>query len=207
MCDLRSSNVHHKQASYKSINPEFNTVFCCILSAFNSTNNEVQERTEFYPQTKQTLCHPFQPRSNSLNGSLWVFYQNRPRNITGITPLVPAITHSLQTNNSIYKLHTDCKEQERSLKWTVCVVVWLLCRVERRWTKQRDTHGGDIIRWRVFSLPTSQAGHRAAFGWAQWTEKQLFSHLFKVPLHMTHICMHRRILQHTHIELKLKLKN
>lgn len=97
----------------------------------------------------------------------------------------------------IYKLHTDCKKQERSLKWPVCMVAWLLCRAERRWTKQRDTQRADIIRWRVFSLPSSRLVTEWLLAEHSGLRNNCF-HLLKVPGQCTCLYAHTHIPKHTH---------
>ena len=81
--------------------------------------------------------------------------KNRPRKITGIMPIIPAISHALKINNISTNNILNARGRNNATN-KICIVVRLLCRAEKRWTKQRDAQRGDIILWRVFSLPPSR---------------------------------------------------
>lgn len=118
--------------------------------------------TNVGPALWKALCEHFEKRKK----------KNRPRSITGMTPAIPPMTHVLEANN----VSTNYKAavSNGSAAWNEWSEQRLIAvQHDRRWTKQRDTQRGDIIRWGDFSLASSQSGHRAAFGWTQWSEKQV----------------------------------
>lgn len=189
-----SSHVHHTQALHEETSAKINAIFCSVVFEFYIMNKMVQNRSE--------LWHPLTKRSHRRNRdcvtnpgpTLWMalceyLEKNRPTSITGMTPAIPPMTHVLKANNvsTNYKAavsNGSVAWNERSEQSLITV------QRDRRWTKQRDTQRGDIIRWGDFSLASSQSGHKAAFGWTHWSEKQGF-YLSTVHAHMAHICTHR----------------
>lgn len=103
-----------------------------------------------------------------------------------MTPAIPPMTHVLKANN----VSTNYKAavRNRSVAWNERSEQRLIAvQRDRRWTKQRDTQRGDIIRCRDLSLASSQSGHRAAFGWTHWSEKWVLLLVNSSCAHGTHL--------------------
>lgn len=128
-------HMHHKQALYKEKNLKINSVSCSVVFEFNIMNKMVQNRSE--------LWHPWTKRSHRRNRdcvtntgpALWMALceyfeekkqtQEHHRNDTCHS----TDDTSPKSKQCIYKLQSDCKKRERSLKWAVwtktdCCAAW-----------------------------------------------------------------------------------
>lgn len=152
----------------------------------------VQNRSElWHPLTKWRTDATETVWPTQVQLSEWLFVsilkKNRPRSITGMTPAIPSLTHVLKANN----VSTNYKAavSNGSVAWNERSEQRLMIAVQRdrRWTKQRDMQRGDIIHWGDFSLASSQSGHRAAFGWTHWSEKQVLLLVNSSCAHGTHL--------------------
>lgn len=157
--------------------------------------------TRSFPQINQTPHNPFQPRSNSLNGCLSVF----KRNVTGLATSQEshwsfwAITHTLKTNNMSTNYMLTVKS--RSVAWNDQSVWWSNCYAVKRGDElSRETRKEVTSYTGAFSLPSSQAGHRAAFGWTRWIEKQLLLLVESSGIHDTHLYARLHSPTHTHTQ-------
>lgn len=157
-----SSHVHHTQALYEETRAKTNDIFCSIVFEFNIMNNwcKIDQNSGIHllnvPTDATETVWPTQ-----VQLSEWLFVsilkKNRPRSITGMTPAIPPMTHVLKANN----VSTNYKAAVRngSVAWNERSERPIAVQCDRRWTKQRDTQRGDIIRWGDFSLASSQSGH------------------------------------------------
>ena len=147
-----------------------------------------------------------------------VFKQNRPGCIFRSRPVISAMTH-FQKTQTVYLQITYCLwEQQENITLNDQSAWWSYCYAaqRRRWTKQRDTQRGDIICWRVLSLPSSRLVTKLLLAVHSGQRNNCF-HVLKVPgqcthlyaLPLTHTYTHTRTLsqRHTHTEPRLVCKN